>query len=177
MFGFISLRPKCLVLALVAASFATGAAAETRPLLGSFAGTTHDSGLDLNGDGQVASVPESTGQSSVGKIHNQGVVEFHPFDGVSFCGATHIALSYRYFEGSHQTADGSAFFTSLRTGTVCFDFATAHYTIDLTVDIVGGRGRFAGASGFLTYRIHSDKPVLNGFSAFSGTFEGVLTTP
>jgi hypothetical protein len=158
-------------------ALATGAAAETRPLRGSFAGTGHDSGLDLNGDRQVASVPESTGPSSVGRSHNEGVLELNPFDGVSFCGPTHIVLSYRYFEGSHQMADGSAYFTSLRAGTVCFDFATANYTIDLTVDIVDGRGRFAGASGSLTYRIHSDKPALNGFSAFSGTFEGVLTTP
>jgi hypothetical protein len=171
------LRVRVLALGLGALAVATVAAAETRPLRGSFAGTVHDSGLDLNDDGQVASVPESSGPSSVGSAVNKGVLELNPFDGASFCGPTHLALTYRYFEGSHQMPDGSAYFTTLRAGTVCFDFTTGHYTLELTVDIVGGRGRFSGASGFLTYQIHSDKPALNGFSAFSGTFEGTLTTP
>lgn len=159
-------------LALVAS-----ANAETRILRGQEVGTAHQPGADLNGDGELMTLARSTARSTVGRVTGEGTIELTPWDGVSFCGPTHVLLRYRYLENAYQTADGSAFFGTLNNGTVCFDFATAHYTITLVVDIVGGTGRFEGASGQVAIDAHSDKPFINAFSAFSGTFTGTITTP
>lgn len=151
--------------------------AETRILRGHTVGTAHQPGADLNGDGELMTVVQSTGPSSVGRVTGEGTLEVHPWDGVSFCGPTHVLLRYRFVENAYQTADGSAYFGTLNNGTVCFDFSTAHYAITLVVDIVGGTGRFEGASGQVKFELHSDKPFINAFSAWSGTFTGTITTP
>jgi hypothetical protein len=66
---------------------------------------------------------------------------------------------------------------SYRSGALCFDVTTGHFEAEVLVDIVGGRGRFAGAAGQFTYHLHSDKAFANGFSAFSGTLDGTIVLP
>ena len=74
---------------------ANAAGAESRPFRGSFDSVAHPTAVDTNGDGQSGLFAVGEGRSTAGRATRQGWLEFLPWDGVTFCGPTHVLVGYR----------------------------------------------------------------------------------
>jgi hypothetical protein len=166
-----------ILLAGAALLLATAASAETRPYRGAFDSVGFPGTFDANADGSAAVHGIGYGRSNLGPTTIDAWSELLPWDGSSFCGPTHLLLQFRFVDIKTRTRDGSRFFSSLDSGSACFDFTTGNYSFELEMNILGGMGRFAGATGRYTVSGHREAPFANGMNANAGTTEGTITTP
>lgn len=172
--------PRRICALLLGSSFLLVAAianAESKLYHARFTGSASPTGVDTNGDGEAATPGASQGRSNLGAFTTQSWDELLPWDGQTFCGPTHVQLQYRFFELLQTFADGSRLFSQLTSGTLCFDFTTGAAEADIDSEVVGGSGRFAGASGQLSTRAQLDHAFPNGLAAFSGESRGTITLP
>jgi hypothetical protein len=142
-----------------------------------FSGSDHPTETDTNADGEKARFAISQGRSSLGSFTTLNWGEVLPWDGSSFCSATEIQLQSRFFELTQTFSDGSRLFFELASGRVCVDVTTGAIAVELGLQVVGGSGRFAGASGQTTVEARVDRSFPNGLGAFSGTSAGTIVVP
>ena len=133
--------------------------ASAQEIKGHFSGSGFISAFDSNDDGVASSVSELTGNfSQFDKFTARARDESFPWDGVSWCSPTEIQL------------DGSS-------NDLCFDITNGSMQRTFLNQIIGGTGRFAGASGYLGELIGQDLytplDVLIG-AVFEGECEGEL---
>lgn len=161
------------------------------PLKGTSAGTFLGTQMDLfplgNPDGVAAgwSTAEVTG--NLGKRTNQSVVERVPTGPTQACpGGVFIIDAQNgigFGTGTGTWPDGDQLYSQIVRSTQCYDTA-GRFTVTETARIVGGTGKFAGASGtveqtgtgFFQYFDPNAKPP-QGFGSFSGVFKGTLILP
>jgi hypothetical protein len=152
------------------------ASAEGFRLRASLDSTFHETAVDTNDDGEGAFFVVSAGRSNAGPVTQEGWVEFFPFDGVTFCGPTHVQVTYRYADGVFRFKDGSRLFTTFASGALCFNFADGTAQAQGTVRVIGGSGRFEGATGELAFELTSFT-FPSGFGGLSITWEGTVLRP
>ena len=68
-------------------------------------------------------------------------------------------------------------FAALRSGTLCVNYVALTYEGSGELVIVGGTGRFAGATGVLSFKIRSEHYFGNGLAADATSVSGTVTTP
>jgi hypothetical protein len=166
-----------LLLASAALLLATAASADTRPYTSVWDSVAFPGTFDANADGSAADHGIVHGRSNLGPLTSDVWSELLPWGGASFCGPTHLLLRFRFVDIKTRTSDGSRFFSSLDSGSACFDFTTGNFTFEIHMNIVGGVGRFAGATGQYTVLGGREAPFTNGMNANAGTIEGTITTP
>jgi hypothetical protein len=165
--------------------------AEEMTLKGTFAGTSLGTQMDLfplgNPDGVAAgwSTAEITG--NLGKRTNQSVVERVPTGPTQACPGGGFIIDAQngigFGTATGTWPSGDQLYSQTVTSTLCFDTA-GRFTSTDTSRIVGGTGKFAGASGtveqtgtgFIQYFDANADPA-QGFGSFSGEFTGTLILP
>jgi hypothetical protein len=173
-----TLPRSCAALFCLITLFVAGiAGAETRSVNGAFAGSFHPTGVDSDADTNAGVALSSSGRTALGSATREGWVEVLPFDGVSFCGPTHVLLQYRFVDVVTRFADRSQIFSQLVSGALCFDFASGGFTASAEMQIVGGTGRFKGATGRYSFEVRQDHGFASGLGAYSETNVGTLTLP
>jgi hypothetical protein len=80
--------------------------------------------------------------------------------------------------------NGDQYYARILTSTLCYYNSVGGFIGSATISIVGGTGKFAGASGnienstvgfFQVFDANANPP--QGFGSFSGEFTGTLTLP
>lgn len=107
-----------------------------------------DNVLD-DGEGFITTV---SGRSNLGPVTSNSVGDVAEWDTVSFCGPNDLLFDYLAATSIIQLKNGDQIFAELDTAqpaNFCFNVLDASATFELTQLIVGGTGRFAGASGSL----------------------------
>jgi membrane-bound metal-dependent hydrolase YbcI (DUF457 family) len=146
------------VAALVPTSALASVGGTDRPLRGTELGTTT---LNL---ATGAATAEFTGEvSHLGRFNGHSSVT------VTFTGPSSFAAAGT---GTLIAADGDELFFDV-TWMGTFTATTIHTTVDRT--IIGGTGRFAGASGTMTAQLSSVYSLTTLLSFDTGTTEGVIT--
>jgi hypothetical protein len=157
------------------------------PYKGNFAGTTVSTHLDLNDDNRSAFLSTTEVSGTLGKRRQQGVVEPVSTGPTAECpGGVSIVDAQNGVGWGAATAtfpNGDQLYFQTLTRTACTD-ALGRFTGSDTFSIVGGTGKFAGASGngelsfagfFQAFDANAVPP--QGFGSVSGEFEGTLTLP
>ena len=165
---------------LIGALSASNALAEDRmreiPIKLDAVQTQFRTSQDINGDGEVAYQLTSHYKGAPGRAESTGLSEVGmPID-PSVCPANFLApyaLPILVLEDALVFQDLSTLYIS-GTGLLCFDFATFTGEITADFDVVGGTGRFAGASG----QIHAEFPEIYSpfvqYSVVIGHLEGMV---
>jgi hypothetical protein len=167
-------RASAALLSLSMLGLTQAAFAETVRFRASLDATAHPTAVDSNGDGEVAYFGIWEGRSNLGPVSQEGLAEFLPWDGATFCGPTNVEVAYRFAEYALRFKDGSRLFTTLSSGTFCINYATGTYDSTLEVKVIGGTGRFAGATGTLGLQVSSQAVFPDGLGVFTATYEGTI---
>ncbi len=169
-----SLALACALCIFLLAS-APGAATELRA---TFSGWSLQS-IDPFVDGTNGRHTHSAGRGRLGAFETGGFSELLPADG-TMCGSlTKFLLVYHKSNAViRYVRDGSLLLTELVDGTVCFDTDDNTFTFDIHRSIIGGTGRFEGASGFLDSTGSGARiGGTGGTTGFTGTSSGTLILP
>jgi hypothetical protein len=162
-------------ISLILFVMAGAASAESVFFRGTLEESFHPTAIDSNADGESANFGVGQGRSTLGPITREGWVEVFPWDGATFCGPTHVQINYRFAESSFRFKDGSRVFAVFSSGTLCFNFATGTFTASGEIEVIGGTGRFEGATGTLRFEANAPIAFPNGLTVLEETFEGRLT--
>jgi hypothetical protein len=165
------------LLSLLFVVVAGAASAESVLIRATLEESFHPTAVDTNADGQAAGFGVGQGRSTLGPVTREGWVETLPWDGVTFCGPTHVQINYRFAESSFRFKDGSRVFAVFSSGALCFNFATGTFTANGEIEVIGGTGRFQGATGTLRFEASSPIAFPDGLVVLSETIEGRLTLP
>lgn len=138
--------------------------------------TGHPTQVDPNGDGETGVFTVEHARTNLGPATSENWSKFLPWDGVSFCGPTHVLRVWRFLESSMLFEDGSRLFTVLKSGTLCVNYVAFTFEGSGELEVVGGTGRFAGATGTLSFEIRSELYFGNGLVASRTTVNGVVRT-
>jgi hypothetical protein len=156
---------------------------------GSFSGTIVSTESDTNGDGQKAILYILGLKGTLGQATQQAMVEFEFGDlanpvicpngnpGVQFTpvpgGAAHIVRRY--------DSTGDLLFFHITSASGCFDLVTQLQFASGTGEIIGGTGRFEGATGTTDFSGTATTLFLdeagNFFVQVSGTIKDTIITP
>jgi hypothetical protein len=152
---------------------------------GEFAGTSLHSRIDRNDDGLPASWSTGVTTGTLGKRIFQSLYEVVPTGPTAACpGGVFIINAQNGFGTFTETfPNGDQYYARVLTFTSCSD-SVGGYTGSTTISIVGGTGKFAGASGNVEnsfagfYQAFDANAVpRQGFGPFSGEFTGTLILP
>ncbi len=155
------------------------------PFKGNFAGTSLHSRIDRNDDGLPASWSTGVTTGTLGKRIFQSLYEVVPTGPTAACpGGVFIINAQNGFGTFTETfPNGDQYYARVLTFTSCSD-SVGGYTGSTTISIVGGTGKFAGASGNVEnsfagfYQAFDANAVpRQGFGPFSGAFTGTLILP
>jgi hypothetical protein len=156
---------------------------------GTFAGTFLSTRIDLNNDGSLAGWGTVTVKSNLGRATSQGVVEIDLVDPpTGACPAGQLELTLvagRFVDTFTQTAKvKDRFFGEATSSTTCVDPATGALSSNNTITVIGGTGKFAGATGSFensytgfVLLADPDPASKQSFGSFAGEFTGTLTLP
>jgi len=173
------LRSVTMLFALSFVAFAPSASAgEIEPFKGDYVGWALNTAVDTNDDGSVALHISWTGRTGPGGAYEAGgVEELQAWDGSSYCSPTAVlisgargAMAFRYNDGSLLHAQDTS------ATTLCFDFVDLTWTYHGEFDIVGGTGRFEGASGSFTAS-GTGQNYGTAVGTFSGELSGLIELP
>lgn len=176
-------NPVKLAFLLTASALLFSVEAGAEQVRGHFAGSSFNTSVDSNGDGQDAKDSVSTGRASlIGKYTANARVEALPWDLESFCSPIEIRLENLAHPTVITAANGDLIYgvqSDDPATYTCFnvvDYVSMHGITYL--DIAGGTGRFAGAYGHVTIT-WSGKSIVNssGLSLgaiFEGDMEGEI---
>ena len=173
-----------MALASVLLNASADAAAKTIHLKLSYSGSTVTR-QDSNGDGIRSALGILTCTSNLGRCTAQGVGEALSA-GSGPCPNGHPGLRYELLPGSghgftHFERTGDMLFTRVTSETACYDLTTGVLSKSGVDAIVGGTGRFAGASG--ESRFEGTQWLLyidgdgNAFAAQTGTATATIVLP
>lgn len=155
-----------------------------RKIKGSFSGSFIPSGMDLNNDGQKASINLVTGTSNVGPFTSQSTSEYAPaLPAPVTCPSD--TVEYPLAGGFSVDTDpktGDQLFGYFSAGTLCINPTTGVFSSTTQVIYFGGTGRNTGATGSsqasTTGLIFLYDPVSGGsFGSQTGTFTAMITFP
>jgi hypothetical protein len=157
------------------------------PNNGNFAGTFLGTRIDRNDDGVAANWQTGVTTGNLGKRIFQVVSEFVRTDPTAACpGGVFIidAPTGKGFGTFTETfPNGDQYYARILTSTSCSD-GVGGFTGSTTISIVGGIGKFAGASGNIENNnagffqaFDANANPAQGFGSFSGEFEGTLILP
>lgn len=158
---------------------ATGASAETYRIELSGWGMPSQ---EADADGSMGNGTEATvfGKGAFGGTVNHYVIDFADWDGSSFCdfdaetGVPGGALLYVIRHSNIlRTESGDLLYRNMANSppsTICFNFSTGQSSSTIYLDIMGGTGRFRGATGSSVY-INAVFPQ-DGQNATEGHEEG-----
>ena len=145
-----------------------------------FSGWSVATEIDLNDDGYRATSNTVTGKGTFGHFTSHNVSETAPVFPTGSCGTGLLEASYIYVTAVTRSSNGDLIFSRLdpdNPSTACFN--PANYTTNITSNLVilGGTGRFEGATGWATNTVVVFG--LNGITrmthgAFVGSSEGEI---
>ena len=157
------------------------------PNNGNFAGTSLHSRIDRNDDGVPANWSTGVTTGNQGKRIFQSLYESVPTGPTAGCPGGVFIIDAQNGKGfgtfTETFPNGDQCYARVLTLTSCSD-GVGGYTGSTTISIVGGTGKFAGASGntennnagfFQAFDANAVPP--QGFGSFSGEFEGTLILP
>ena len=155
--------------------------ASAKKIKGHFSGSGFTSAFDSNGDGENSAISVLHGKlSQIGKFTARARDESFPWDGVSWCSATEIQIAPLSMDTIFTAANGDMFWTQLdgSSNDLCFDVFDDSMRRTFLNQIVGGTGRFTGASGYLACELTGQglRTPLGDFvgAVFEGECEGEL---
>ena len=165
--------------------------AEARDIKGrsTFAGTFLTARIDLNNDGNLASWSTAAVKSNLGRRTSQGVVERARVDlPTGKCPAGQLEFTLvagRFVNTFTQKAKvKDQLFAELTSSTQCIDPATGAFSGNDTGTVIGGTGKFAGATGSFEQSFTGfillfdpDPESKQSFGSFTGESTGTLTLP
>lgn len=118
--------------------------------------TTKD--IDINGDGDGGSRTHLTGSSR--RAHQPISYEVEndilPWDGSTYCAVDDagnpvaVELTYIYSTFVRRSSNRNLLYGNMASAppsTLCFNFVDNSYTLTLYYDLIGGEGRYRGATG------------------------------
>ena len=152
-------------------------AAHARPLRGTYSGANHDTGVDPDGPGPAAHLfrADHQGNGPGGRFTLQNRSALFEWDEVSFCSSTEVLLHFFSYASIQRVANGDLIYSNLVDGSLCYDFVDDEFTFSIDLEIIGGTGRYEGATGWTTLegqgKIVGDVPE---FSGITGEFEGEI---
>ena len=136
---------------------------------------------DVNGDGEVAFMLTSHWKGSPGRAESKGLSEVgSPLADTSGCPDDFIfpfALPMLVWQDTLVFNDLSMLFIAGVDGLFCFDLVTAAGVASVDVNVVGGTGRFAGASGSLFLHFPETYVFYFEYAAAAGTMTGTVQVP
>jgi len=138
-----------------------------------FSGVTQQTKIDLNEDGVFADLISFQMKGSPGNATAQAQGEFHPIEPNPGCDAQ-SELVYQTFVETFK--DGSMLFFMTTAGQNCVNFAPLSIEGELTGIIIGGTGRFVGATGSWMVEFEAF-PVGPTMSATIGNLKGTIVVP
>ncbi|SRR5712692_336806 len=161
--------------------------AEQIPFNGNFAGTFLSSRIDRNDDGVPAGWQTGVTKGTLGNRIFQGVSEFVRTDPTTECPRGVFIIDAQNGQGfgtfTETFPNGDQYYARILTSTLCSD-GVGGFTGSTTLSIVGGTGKFAGASGNIEnsfagfyQAFDANANPVQGFGSFSGEFEGTLILP
>ena len=103
---------------------------------------------DIDGSLDGGFVADESGKGTFGKFTQQTTGDT-TFSG-SFCSPTSIELSYIGASSILRAANGDLLYRTLSSSgpsRICFDFVEEEFEFEVYLDVVGGTGRFEGATG------------------------------
>jgi hypothetical protein len=172
---------------LLICSFNTAKAEHSRRNNGTFGGTFLSSRMDLNDDGILASWSTAEVNGTLGKRSSQSITEAVPTGVTPECpGGVSIIDAQSRVGFSAITAtfpNGDQVYSRILTRTQC-GLGGGKFKTDDVQEILGGTGKFEGASG--TVEVHSTSfcQAFDGnavppqcFGSFTGEFAGTITLP
>jgi hypothetical protein len=137
--------------------------------------------LDTNGDGVTASALYGSGKASpIGKFTFTGRSEVLPWDFASFCSPTEVKVKFLIHSGVISAANGDLLFYVLDADNPANEFCpnivdgvsfrgTQNYVI------VGGTGRFTGATGYFTFEGRGTSIINLAGTPVGGAAEGPIS--
>lgn len=155
------------------------------PNNGKFAGTSLHSRIDRNDDGVPANWSTGVTKGNLGKRIFQSLYESVSTGPTVACPGGLFIIDAQNGTGTFTETfpNGDQYYARVLTLTSCSD-GVGGYTGSTTISIVGGTGRFAGASGniensftgfFQAFDANAVPP--QGFGSASGEFEGTIMLP
>ena len=136
---------KLLGVSLLSAIFIT-APSLAAPLRVAYSGAGVATEIDLNDDGVTAILAQARGKGSIGQVSVHALFDAVPAPNTS-CGAGEIQNDLVAATNILQNKKGHQLFLLLVDGVLCADPTFTSFTLTLEEEIVGGTGKFAGASG------------------------------
>lgn len=168
------LRTTVALLALTLAATLGATAAQARILSETVSGNFVDTAIDTNGDGVAAAhfVGEAKGS---GGASYQGLHEVQ-FTPTGLCDPGQVEGIIVAYSIVRRFSNGDLLFSKLVDGSFCFDPATGKANVAVSAEIIGGTGRFAGATGSyeIEYEVTALLPDPTGGIAH-GAFDGTVT--
>jgi hypothetical protein len=157
------------------------------PNNGKFAGTFLSARIDRNDDGVPAGWGTGVTTGTLGKRISQGVFERVPTGPTAECPGGVFIIDAQNGQGfgtfTETFPNGDQYYARALTSTLCSD-GVGGFTYSDTFSIVGGTGKFAGASGNIKnssagffQAVDTNANPFQGFGSFSGEFEGTLILP
>lgn len=154
---------------------------------GKFAGTSLHSRIDRNDDGLPANWSTGVTTGTLGKRTFQSLYEFVPTGPTTECPGGLFIIDVANGQGfgafTETFPNGDQYYARVLTATSCFDSAGG-YTGSTTISIVGGTGKFTGASGnvensYIGFFQVGDANAIprQAFGPYSGEFTGTLILP
>jgi hypothetical protein len=154
---------------------------------GKFAGTSLHSRIDRNDDGLPANWSTGVTKGTLGNRIFQTLYESVPTGPTTECPGGVFVIDAQNGQGfgtfTETFPNGDQYYARVLTFTSCSDSAGG-YTGSTTISIVGGTGKFAGASGnvensFVGFFQTGDANAVprQAFGPFSGEFTGTLILP
>lgn len=136
---------------------------------------------DVNGDGEVAFQLTSHWKGSPGRAESTGFSEVgFPLADTSGCPKDFIvpfALPMAVYQDTLVFNDLSMLFIAAEDGLFCFDLVTTAGVANIDINVLGGTGRFAGASGSLSLDFPDVWFFYFEYAAAAGTMTGTVQVP
>ena len=112
-------------------------------------GTTVSTVVDTNGDGVTGGITTLKGRSSRGPVTITAFAEFNPFAAAPSANCPAGTLDFPMVESTlvYRFVGGDLLFLRVIDAAFCMDLATGVYEFRNSSIILGGTGRYAGATG------------------------------
>jgi hypothetical protein len=166
---------------ILAAAFAVPAAAQQIPVQMQFSGTSANSAINLQQPNTSNGEDNFAGDGTFGQFTYRAVraISNIPLPSNTCTGPTKVYFTETAGAAVFRFQDGSLLNLNLLQGGDCIDFAAPLAHCTLIFKIIGGTGRFVGASGTLTFTeavavVISDAFQNPVFFAASGQFAGTV---
>ncbi len=147
--------------------------ASAKEFRGHISGTQFPTAYDANDDGRLAVAHEGNGRfTHLGKVTARGMSETLGTTENPACSEVEIGLEGFYFHLILTAANGDMLFTEQSALDACWNFLDASWWGVFHMQITGGSGRFAGATGQFDCDIAGYPLFIPDNNPFAYTWEG-----